>query len=1070
MIGLNPLLSALREAGLPVGIAEMTRLQRVFALEPAADGLRLASVLRALFVKSAEDRAVFDRVFEIWLLQTDHEVRLREEVPSQAQPAPAQMPQRQRRRLRWSLPALLALALACLLLGGHGKAAPRTGDPEPPPKSAGPPSVPQTTIPTPAAIRRQSFTTFVPVLTVTPGPWPGWLPLGLALLALAVAAGSWQALRRRSWFPEPAPEPLRKGPPRVFLTPFPAGGLQLLQPRDEEALVWGIGHFIAEEPTKRLDLPATVRATARAAGFPQLRFHLARHPREVWLWIDEAADDPAISRLANEISDALAAYGLPVERALFRGIPDWLVGLDGQAFAPNEVDARRDTALVALLTDGRILARHYATDDRRGSLDALLRNLSFWPRLTFVDFDDETSALAPILAPHFLDRIAPPDLATFLGAGETFRRRDLVEVDETAVWAAACALAPSPVDEEQAFELRRRLGLSESPWALRALRAEAPGPGSRLHWPAPVRARRINWLYGAESQTKDGLAPQSYLGRALAFWEEVYDQELKERTQGDAGKLWEQTPAYQHLRMERALLALWNERGASEAIRDLHSLRAGALRKTIEEHFRHLAPVDWGGPDLLHLPWHWRRRTATEQAMLLEMRLGGGMPPATLSRPGRLRLGLAACLGLAAGALAGAFLRQPEGPPVLVHGVGKPADALEGARQLSKGAWQVTVATRKTSVVREVRAADRVAVHWQETTQPCVERYKNGPGEIWRCGSFATPLRFSTAPGRRTFLLAAAPASRRDLGAEELAIDLLDSGSADVVLLKPDGQLAGTSPDLSSLAGHEVLAIGHTSWSNLARQLRFEGAKPLRDVWPGLSLLTGDLGASMRGLSACRNGEAVTDQGMVFVRICAGTFMMGSAKGDPKAFSDEIPAHRVDLSEYWIGQTEVTEGQYEGGASRLPVTRVSWTEARDFCKQRGWRLPTEAEWENAARAGTTTAWSFGDDKRVLGQYAWFAENSGFEPHPVAGREPNPWGLYDMHGNAREWVAGWYEPYTGGPQKDLVGPEARGWRVLRGGAFNDSPRVLRSAYRSGIQPEFRYWNIGFRCARSPRRQP
>jgi len=1075
MIGLDSLLAALREAGLPVGVAEMARLQRVFALSPAPGGLRLESVLRALLVKSSEDRAVFDRVFEACLLQADHEVRLREEEPH-ARLGPVRAPQPRRRRFRWSVPALAALVLLSLSLGGHSKVVPRIIDREPPPKSdpepVTPPRTPQTTAPTPDAIRRQSFTTLVPVLTVTPGPWPGWLPLGLAIVALAVAARAWQVLHRRSWFPEPAPEPPRKGPPRVFLTPPEPAGLQLLLPREEEALVWGIGHFIAEEPTRRLDLPATVRATARAAGFPHLRFHLARHPREVWLWIDEATDDPAIPRLAKEIAIALSAYGLPVERALFRGIPDWLMTLDGQAFAPNEVDERRDTALVAILTDGRILARHYAADDRRRSLDALLRGLSFWPRLAFVDFSYESSALAAILAPHFLERIAPQDLAAFLGAGETLRRRAVTEVDG-AVWAAACALALSPVAEEQAFELRRWLGLTESPWALRDLRAEAPGPAGRLQWPPPVRARRINWLYGAEAQTEDGLALESYLGRALAFWEEVYDRELQERTEGEAGKLWEQTPACQHLRMERALLALWNENGVSEAVRELHSLHGGPLRGTIEEHLGHLAPLDWGGPDLLHLPWRWEARTGAEPAMLQDMRLGGGMTPVTLRRPGRFWLGLAACLGLAAGALAGAILRQPEGPPVLMHGAGKPADALAEVRQLPSGAWRVTVATRKASAVQEIRPAERVAVRWQEKEQPCVERLKEGPGEIWCCGSFANPSRFSTAPGRRTILLAAAPGYRGDQGAEELAIDLLDSGSADIVLLKPDGQLTGTSLDLSSPADHEVLAIAHSkfaTWGELARQLRFEGTKRLDEVWPGVNLLAGDRSAQMRGLSTCRNGETMIDQGMVFVRICPGTFVMGSATEDRQAQANEQPDHEVTLSEYWIGQTEVMEEQYrKAGNSKLPITSVSWGDAKGFCEQHGWRLSTEAEWENAARAGTTTAWSSGNDERTLAELAWFGEGFDGKPHAVGTKKPNPWGLYDMHGNVWEWAADRYGPYKAGPQTDPKGSEAGEARVLRGGAFFNQPWFLRSAFRGGFRPEDRFGYIGFRCARGPRRQ-
>jgi formylglycine-generating enzyme required for sulfatase activity len=936
MIGLDPLLAALRGAGLPVGVTEMARLQRVFALslELEPGDYRLQSVLRAVLVKSAEDRAMFEQVFDTWVRQADHEVRLREEVP-QAQPEPVRAPRPRRRRIRWTVLALVALVLLSLALGGHVKVSPREEIEKVAPHPG--PGDKEGDTPEPPPDQPRTFTVLVPVLTVTPGPWQGWIPLGLAWAALAVAGDLWFALRRRRWMPEPAPEPSRKGPPRVFLSSPEPAGLQLLLPREEEALVWGIGHFVSEEPTRRLDLAATVRATARAAGLPHLRFHLARHPREVWLWIDEAADDPEIPRLAEEVSAALAAHGLPVERAFFRGIPDLLVHADRQVFAPNEVDERRDAALVAILTDGRILARHYAVDDRRMGLGALLRSLSHWPRLAFVDFSSDPGPLGAILSPHFIERILPSELAGFLGAGEALRQRAMVETDAVAIWAAACALAPSPVDEDQAFELRRRLGLTDSPWAIRALRAEAPGPAGRLQWQAPLRARRINWLRAAESQTEDGLDPNSLLGQALDFWETRYDRELEERLAGEPGKLWQDTPAHQHLRMERSLLALWNGEGVSEAIEELYSLHGGTLRETIEEHLGQLAPLDRGGPDDLHLPWRWERRSGPEQDMLLKMHLGGGMPPVTLRRPGRLWLGLAVCLGLAAGALSGAALRGPVGPPVLLHGPGKPADAKEETRQLPTGAWEVTVATPRISMVREVLPAAQVAVRWE----------------------------------------------------------------------------------------------------------------------------------------SCENGETLTDQGMVFVRICPGTFMMGSPDSDLRANPDERPAHQVTLSdEYWIGRYEVTEEQYGRIRAKPLPMEVDWNAADRFCKQHGWRLPTEAEWEYAARAGTKTAWSFGDGEKALGDYAWFGEDFSFgRLHQGGNRKPNPWGLYDMHGNVWEWVADWYEErYKPGLQTDPKGPPNGRAHVLRGGGFFNDSKYVRSAIRLRFQTGSPVRGIGFRCARSPGRQP
>jgi formylglycine-generating enzyme required for sulfatase activity len=228
------------------------------------------------------------------------------------------------------------------------------------------------------------------------------------------------------------------------------------------------------------------------------------------------------------------------------------------------------------------------------------------------------------------------------------------------------------------------------------------------------------------------------------------------------------------------------------------------------------------------------------------------------------------------------------------------------------------------------------------------------------------------------------------------------------------------------------------------------GIKTVEEVWPAGRYLAHDPKARIHGL-----------YDMEFVDIPGGTFTMGSAQ----------TAHKVTLSPYSIGKYEVTEAQFRGeGLDNRPVVDVSWYEAKAFCEEHGWRLPTEAEWEYAARAGTTTAWSFGDDEGLLGEYAWFEGNSNLELHPVGTRMPNPWGLYDMYGNAWEWVADRYGAYESGQQINPRGPDRGEYRVLRGGAFNYPPRFLRSAYRNWFLPSYRYRDFGFRCARSSRRQP
>jgi formylglycine-generating enzyme required for sulfatase activity len=133
---------------------------------------------------------------------------------------------------------------------------------------------------------------------------------------------------------------------------------------------------------------------------------------------------------------------------------------------------------------------------------------------------------------------------------------------------------------------------------------------------------------------------------------------------------------------------------------------------------------------------------------------------------------------------------------------------------------------------------------------------------------------------------------------------------------------------------------------------------------------------------------------------------------------------------------------------------------------RVYRLPTEAEWEYACRAGTTTTYSFGDDESKLGDHAWFDEHGGAQTHPVGYQKPNAWGLYDMHGNVSEWCGDWYGHYGSGPATDPQGPSGASSRIDRGGDWHNAARFCRSANRSWQDPSDRYITLGFRLALSP----
>jgi formylglycine-generating enzyme required for sulfatase activity len=234
------------------------------------------------------------------------------------------------------------------------------------------------------------------------------------------------------------------------------------------------------------------------------------------------------------------------------------------------------------------------------------------------------------------------------------------------------------------------------------------------------------------------------------------------------------------------------------------------------------------------------------------------------------------------------------------------------------------------------------------------------------------------------------------------------------------------------------------------------------------------------------------------VRISGGTFTMGSPDSETDRSSLETQ-HMVRVSDFSIGRYEVTQKEYREvmgtdpsefkGEDTLPVEQVSWFDAIEYCNRRslmekltpaytvsgsgdsrevtwnreakGYRLPTEAEWEYACRAGTTTLYSSGGSVDSAG---WYKDNSGGATHSVGRKKANAWGLYDMHGNVREWCWDWYGIYPDSAQADPTGATSGSHRVIRGGSWDADARYLRSAYRSYATPSSRYFILGFRLVR------
>jgi formylglycine-generating enzyme required for sulfatase activity len=262
------------------------------------------------------------------------------------------------------------------------------------------------------------------------------------------------------------------------------------------------------------------------------------------------------------------------------------------------------------------------------------------------------------------------------------------------------------------------------------------------------------------------------------------------------------------------------------------------------------------------------------------------------------------------------------------------------------------------------------------------------------------------------------------------------------------------------------------------------------------------LGAS----SSDTPGTVTNSIGMKLVPIPAGDFQMGSTNSDRDAYDDEKPQHSVRITHpFYLGIYPITQAQYQKVIGTTPshfkdqpenpVESVSWYEAVGFCNRLsemenmkpfykikggsvtipskinpGYRLPTEAEWEYACRAGPETRYSFGDDPAELGEYAWYSENSDQKTHPVGRKRRNAFGLYDMHGNVWEWCwdrydADYYKQFSEhSPAVNPLGPSQAADRVIRGGGWLGIPRGLRSAYRYGLVPGYRGFDLGFRVAR------
>ncbi|HNN95091.1 MAG TPA: formylglycine-generating enzyme family protein, partial [Pseudomonadota bacterium] len=675
-------------------------------------------------------------------------------------------------------------------------------------------------------------------------------------------------------------------------------------------------------------------------------------------------------------------------------------------------------------TDGRLLVDALGSERYRDETQALLRQLAHFPQLAFCDVSRGEFGLATHLAGLELPVLTPEQVAGFLGGVPLDPPLHLpTQISgDVRLWAAACALFPYPLDDEALFWVHDQLGLQVPGAALAQLKELGRPCGERLRF----------------SDSPQRAALLGWL-RQISPVADVPLASLRSRLQ----------PTW----LGRCL-ALWRQHLADEAQRRLTTDATIPWRGTPAEQHLHMqqALLDlWDQPEaaapVLHsLGAGWLRDELVGHLSALgPLELAGHRDLCILPWHERrlppLTQGLLRELGFGGDRPRTEVQAQRPGR-LLLAWLGCAGLVLAGGLTLAQGLWQL--------------------------------RHPHGEPQI-RQEHAPTDARVEVTPTSAT--------------------------EYRVTVHRQAEQATATVP-----AGSSVLV----SWAEEERDPPDGGADPPRDLGvdqasPADLSAPADLG-SPRDMTAppdlstphpsCPYAEYTEPKsGMVFVKVCAGDFLMGSAKNDPDAADDEKPAYPVHLETFWIGKYEVSNAQYrkrdpshesEYKGDDLPVQKVSWTEARAYCRSLGGDLPTEAEWEYAARGPTGRRYPWGKPEPTAERAVFGQTYPGTGPESATAKPKgrSPFGTLNQAGNVWEWVTDCYQSDRYAKRKaqsdktDLPSPLVNpvddrpgcDRRVSRGGAFNNGPWALRAAVRDGVQPENRLGSLGFRCVRGSVRQP
>ena len=631
---------------------------------------------------------------------------------------------------------------------------------------------------------------------------------------------------------------------------------------------------------------------------------------------------------------------------------------------------------------------------------------------------------------------------------------------DARVWAAAAALGGAQVDTASAHSLRVALRLRVSPWLVDQMVAEARQTGEAT--------RHVNWLLRCEPLGANGLPqPGSLARRALRWWWQRY-AEAGRRMQTQENPLlpWQRSLARRRWELEQALLQLYlDPKGAAQ---QLAQLADEELKEEVHDRLARFAAAEHRRPDgrndaaYIFLTWRFADLPAATRYTLRQLGFAAALfkedHPTPLKHASRLVLAGTMLVMLALSAFGAAAYRWmvPEPPRLVTTAPATyehPAFKAQTIRVMERtlgGTYHVTLgSTREMQMVSNVPEGAEIPVQWMWQAEPNATVIPDSNTVLLRAGRLAQPIRPCSQPWPQRSLVVIAASYQEDVKARQLAIRLLDTGSADQVLIGTDweqplvqrlGSSAALNKDtqvvvlLPEVAGAERAAaplashpgpwavVSSGDFAALARAVTFAGTKTLDLLQTELreQLHVHRRQGDVRLVGGPEELQTDPRTGIAWVRICPGTFTMGTVEEDGEravqmAYTNEMsrnersaPPRIVILSAYALAATETTEeqcvkigpGQRQkcAAGSTRPVVNIDWNEARTVCQQAGGDLPTEAQWEYAARGGSRFPWSFGDDEGLLKYYAWYAGNAK-EVQEARQRRPNPLGLYDMHGNA-----------------------------------------------------------------------